>query len=424
MRRSHNSSMLRMLSLSFSFTCFLSSAAASHQHSGMNMIQRDAAVCSSGGLTACPNAIPFCCQTGTTCLALSSDKSSVLCCPPEAPDNCQVLQPVQCDLQSQNQTANPRGLLLTTSFDSALPTCGSGCCPLGYNCVNGKCQQSSAVAALQASITSSSSTTATSTATGTPTTTALPSVTAEAKSSGSSFPPGAVIVGLISGLLAGALITFGAFYLVRRRRQKQLEAAKLAESPDFSSQGPTVISDPFSATPFGSTHRTDFSGHQTSSHYTTAPVTPGSETGKRRSLFATPLKFGLPLNPKANVPPRPQRSDENMAELDGQTGTQLKPPPAHLRTKDDDPISGHHRPHSDDSYITTGSQDSEQRGSSEMISVKLMPEPLVPRQTDTKRKQYESTNTTWSEIMDKAGMRGRGDQFGKDGYPGRYSFKK
>lgn len=401
MRRSQIQSMLRLLSLNLSLLRILTSVTALHQDSAMDLFTRVAPVC-HGNFTACPSSIPFCCHTGTSCIPLASDESSVLCCPSDAPNNCQELVPVQCDIQLQNQTANPNALLLTTNFDSTLPTCASGCCPLAYTCVNGKCHQSSTVAALAASITSSS-TTASTMSTGNPTTTAVPSITAEIQSSGSSFPPGAVIVGLISGLLAGALITFGVIYLFRRRRQKQLEAAKLKDSPDFSTQAPTVISDPFSATPFGSIDRTDFAGCQLSSHHTTAPVTPGSEGSKRRSgpAFATPLKFGLPVNPKATAPQRPQRSDGNVAELDGHEASQLKPPPAHMRTKDDDPMPGHGRPNSDDSYITTASQDSGQRASTETISVRLMPEPLVAGQNGTKKKQYESTNTTFSQMMEK-----------------------
>lgn len=79
----------------------------------------------------------FSCPTKSNCTPTTPENSSVICCPDGS--DCRVIQPLVCDIDQQDVSKFPDNLVHTTNLTATLPTCGSGCCPLGYNCQNNIC---------------------------------------------------------------------------------------------------------------------------------------------------------------------------------------------------------------------------------------------------------------------------------------------
>ena len=51
-----------------------------------------------------------------------------------------MIQAITCDITKQNATLYPEDQVHTIDLSATLPTCGSECCPLGYDCaVDGNC---------------------------------------------------------------------------------------------------------------------------------------------------------------------------------------------------------------------------------------------------------------------------------------------
>lgn len=303
--------------------------------------------------------------------------------------------------------------LHTTKFDTKLSACGDGCCPLQYSCVRGHCERdnSQAISSVSHSPTTVSSTVSASVGSSTSSisnTSTDPSQTATAgpsmvhTPSSKSISPTAIIIGLLSGLIAGALITLLILWFLRRRRRARGESAR--KSAEIFPYGhsrtatfctvPTCVSDPIEAKTFGSADRTEFllrSGSANGLDITAlpGPYTPNSQT---HSSPAT-LRSGLPLTP---APPlRPQRGHgsfgaESVQQLQNGAGHQEIP----SRVRDDSPLGGIERQNSDASYITTGSKNSsERRPSTETIQV-LMPPPNMAG-----RGAVLSSATTWGQFL-------------------------
>ncbi|KIW01660.1 uncharacterized protein PV09_06844 [Verruconis gallopava] len=190
--------------------------------------------CSSlANLTSCGQGLPanFCCPSETTCIPIYNTgvQAVGLCCPNG--NDCSIIKTITCDTSLQDPILYPASPLHTTNTSQALPTCGSECCPLGYECINSECYIKSSsrqpsASSMTGSSTSSiltSSTSATSTSAATPSVapaTISPS-TIEPKQTGNISKVGLVLVGLFPGLLAGAAIALGILFYLRRRRNRQ-----------------------------------------------------------------------------------------------------------------------------------------------------------------------------------------------------------
>ncbi|KIW72257.1 hypothetical protein, variant [Phialophora macrospora] len=212
----------------------------------------------------------FTCPTGSNCVSLDTS-SSALCCPESS--SCDNIQTISCNVASQNATSNPTAGIFTTRLDDNLPTCGTRCCPFGYNCVtdgagNSVCaiiKSTSIVGKTDASSgnTSSSPTTTTSSATKTATSTtsttsststssAVSASAAQAKPQCNKFPIGVFFAGLFPGMFVGAFLMLG-WVICSGRHRKPSSRSSTGSSISYK---PT-ISDPIPMAGGGGL-RTDF----------------------------------------------------------------------------------------------------------------------------------------------------------------------
>lgn len=261
--------------------------------------------CSGTGLPA-----DFCCPSTATCITLFKN-TTVLCCPNGS--ICTTIAPITCDIQQQNSTAHPEGLLKTTVLNSTLVRCGSACCPLGYSCTPGnQCSMDANQQYVQSSSSSSSVPTATSSSSPT-TTAALPVSNSTISSipitqpSCVAFPATAIIAGFFPGLILGAIIATVAFCIIGARRGKHQRLG----SHHFG-RGSPHVSDPIYQE--GSGMRTDFLRKPTPN--SSAPSTPTNQpTIQRvRSLFRkSAAANGLPMTPSPR-PPMPAVRREPSSE--------------------------------------------------------------------------------------------------------------
>ena len=239
--------------------------------------------------TQCGSGFPsaFCCPSSSTCFGVSGN-ASVVCCP-KGNANCELINPLSCDIQFYNATAHPESPMHASNLNVQLATCGTNtCCPPGYICnTNGLCTLNTPTAtASKASSTATATaarlTTATSAAAHAPTSAATdassvtPSGPSVAAAECEAFPTNAILVGFFSGLVAGSLITFLFVICLGRRSRKK------------AGNTPLKVSEPIYHET--SADRTDFlrhapkSGHSSGTNIdSTAPSTPLSRV---RSLFS------------------------------------------------------------------------------------------------------------------------------------------
>ncbi|KAK7923920.1 hypothetical protein PG985_005974 [Apiospora marii] len=203
-----------------------------------NPIFERADTCGSGNLAKCTQAgLPgnFCCDKQSTCIALAG-QTTVLCCP-SGPDGCNVIAPIVCDLKLQDPASNPNAQVKTTVLNGKLPSCGSNCCPFGYscgddgNCIMDKDQSKkpqgakpapTSIGAPKSPVPSPTSKPPASATSGTsPSTiaTAAPASGTKPEAPGT-FPTGAVIGGVIGGILGLSAIIVGFLFYRRRQQQK------------------------------------------------------------------------------------------------------------------------------------------------------------------------------------------------------------
>ena len=165
-----------------------------------------------------------CTSQDAKCISID-DGSSAICCTDD--QDCKSIRTIACDIQKQNVTAFPDSAIFTTSLSKTLSTCGSDCCPFGYDCITqadgdsfcsmlisqsslsgSKAQSSSSSTSTSASATSTSKSTATSTsaaATGTTLSSSIDSTNSQRKAE-NPFPPGVFLAGLFPGMVVGALL--------------------------------------------------------------------------------------------------------------------------------------------------------------------------------------------------------------------------
>ena len=90
------------------------------------------------GLSACGQDLPdnFCCSSNDVCLRLNNTgaQAAALCCPKDK--SCDQINVITCETSFQDPNQFPDLPLHSSDTSIALPTCGRGCCPLGYECAD------------------------------------------------------------------------------------------------------------------------------------------------------------------------------------------------------------------------------------------------------------------------------------------------
>ncbi|EFQ99995.1 hypothetical protein MGYG_03003 [Nannizzia gypsea CBS 118893] len=271
-------------------------------------------ICAKAGFKQCGNPnVPknFCCSENSDCLVIDN-ASTVICCPKGA--DCKTIRPITCDVQLQNVAVDPGSSIKTTKLTGDLPKCGSMCCPHGYACQDQSCvlvntssePVRSPEPAPSASI-SISPTTAPS-FTSKPTSTADPATSPTAEQC-SKFPPGAIAVGFVPGIVCGIIISVIFTCLRRKSAEKPQSLHPDAGHYRQKSVDGTVISisDPMPSSAQDS-FRTDFLRQQASYHGSNKFDNRRSRiqrtSDRVKSLFAP--KFSVITDPPpSEVPPMP-----------------------------------------------------------------------------------------------------------------------
>lgn len=313
---------------------------------------RDTSTCAGdSSLSSCGPSFPssFCCPASTTCIPINgTSEASVVCCP-EGKD-CGFLQPITCDITFQNATLHPASPLHSLNLTATLPTCGRGCCPLGYQCRNGGCMASvvssstsltsqaptTTAVANTASSAAASATTATST-----TPVALPNESATSSPSAAanpstSFSGKAFAAGFIPGILIGAIACSLLIYFCVRKRS----ARSKHNTMDFGPIGPP-ISEPIVHPSFS--NRTDFhhSPPRTmargSSTYEVSVSGPWSPTKSLRTPASARIKSLFHRSP---TPTKESFSVSSRQDLDTTPTPRLTQLPVSLRRGSIMPIRG------------------------------------------------------------------------------------
>lgn len=209
--------------------------------------------CTVPGYTQCPQAgLPnnFCCPADTVCLSLGAS-FTILCCP--AGSDCSNQSPISCDIEQQNATAHPESLIKTTDLSSDMFTCGSGCCPFGFNCsTNGNCsmfaEQKSIIDAELATLstatpsstsavssaTTSNTVSITSSSTSTPSNTgtaSIPTATATDDHHSISVSTGALVGGIVAIVVVIAVLAIVLFWLFSKKRKSKKIPKLEAQTP-------------------------------------------------------------------------------------------------------------------------------------------------------------------------------------------------
>ncbi|KAF2280868.1 uncharacterized protein EI97DRAFT_366980 [Westerdykella ornata] len=404
-----------------------------------SLFQRQDAVCGGlPGLSQCGGGLPseFCCPKDSTCKRLNSaDAISVICCPPGS--DCELIQSIPCDIGLFDAKLHPDNQMhLANTTEIQLPKCGEKCCPFGYSCNGNACKANPSSAPSQSPSASPStppSTIRTPTSTPTPSQTPSASQTTDPATivqTQRGFDGRSFVAGFFPGIVIGALTTLAVIWLIKKRREVQ---EKNRYSGDFGHVSRT-ISDPIYDPNYAA--RTDFirrgSGSaQPSPNSTTGFVrkettqSGGGMTPKIRSLWERTPKLGfsgfggpLPAHPAPAVrvgmhdgrdpyktPTRtPKRSDSisrtrisAIAAKNRGTTTQQRP-----------------------DTLTRGT-------STETIDVLMrtpsfLAPPKAPGMSENKnRLTQDSTNTTFTKLMERAGIeeRTRNDVRKWAGSPGR-----
>ncbi|KAL2216708.1 hypothetical protein M432DRAFT_622140 [Thermoascus aurantiacus ATCC 26904] len=296
------------------------------------LLRRDTDSCPNSFVRCGDSKLPsdFCCPSSSTCISLD-DSSSAICCPNGA--DCSFIEPIACNVQLQNVTANPESTVKTTRLDDHLPICGVACCPYGYTCQgNNTCalnKETSSMATSSVSssstLTSAPSTSATKSptkayATASATTTSdspLPSSFATSlpgfnTSSATlapqclSFPVKAVVAGFFPGMICGVLAALITMICLKRRRKSRLStSSKISHLTQPSSGGTLLgISRPIPSEEYS--FRTDFlrrNRDSDSSRYTKSTL---RRTGTRmKSIFGASLRSNRSVLEKSPPPPPP-----------------------------------------------------------------------------------------------------------------------
>lgn len=311
----------------------------------------------------------FTCPASSTCLPLNTTASAqaVLCCP--TGQTCNVIAPISCDRSKQNATSSPSSQLHADPT-MELQTCGSDCCPMGYECQKGQCYAmhsealtsstaptspttsgpSATHASSQATTIDTSSSSLTSAIEVSTSTAAIDSAVSSQDGgpmsvsngdsgtspdfSGSSFAAG-FVPGIFLGAFLCAALLFFLFHKKQRARRTYIDSEK-ADDAQLSrdtltdlgtlSRRPTMhgrsISEPVTDLEAGNGHRTDFlrstpphaqppysgpAGQRGYSVEATGPITPSRTPKAVKALFSrSPFLNQTPSTPPLTQPPLPQ----------------------------------------------------------------------------------------------------------------------
>ena len=392
-----------------SITCLLVSFVTTTQAS--TLFPRQAPTCGGNNdLQQCGSGFPssFCCPKESKCMSLSSGSvQSVICCPPGS--DCAFIQTITCDVNQLNATLHPDNQMhLSETNGIDLPKCGNGCCPLGYTCNGGMCSKESA--------TPSQSSTSTAGPTPSATNPALASQTsgcaAPASSTQQGFDGRSFAAGLFPGIVIGALATLGLIWIIRKRRETQSKERYSGDFGHVARQISDPIYDPAHAA------RTDFmrrgsQSAQASPNSTdriiqgmrsAPPPAPSGLTPRIKSMWdRTPkLNFGFTTGLPASPAPPPPAVRAGNNTIDPYTTPRQKPKRIHSARR-----SGANRP-----------VQPPRSGSTETIDV-LMPapnflEPPKPMGMRENRFTSDSSNTTFTKLMERAGFDESGQQEVRD----------
>ncbi|KAI9772404.1 MAG: hypothetical protein M1839_002483 [Geoglossum umbratile] len=260
----------------------------------------------------------FCCPADTSCMSLNN-ATSLVCCP--TGQNCQVIGPISCDTSSQDATKFPESLVKNTDAKTPLASCGTACCPRGFECQGNWCvakneDKSVSTPSSTGQVSSTSVNTATSTATPaiivpntatrkgndlSPTAPAALGSPISSTSKSSSFPAKAVVAGFFPGMIAGALLLFLVVFLLKRRRERDGR-----HSGSFGRISATV-SDPIYVKP-QDTYRTDFLRRSSS---TNSKPAMSNNNGNGLSGFGPEVNsFLLPGERRPNKSDSPRRAQD------------------------------------------------------------------------------------------------------------------
>jgi hypothetical protein len=372
-----------------------------------DLFQR-ASTCADTTANACTGSgLPsnFCCSSGSHCIVLASN-TTLLCCPNT--QNCKAVSTIECNLQAQNITANPTGPLHTTNLDGTLPKCGSSCCPYGYSCSNGTSCVLSSTTSTTSSISTISSATATSRSSSTSATifsittsisagsvTAVPSSkttspTLSQSTTSNAFPARAILAGFFPGLAAGLLIALAIFCLLGARRRKRSRKE---------------VSQPIPDPRYPVTTRTDFLRRPGASNSSSPEPDRMGTVQRVKSLFgkssATVASQG---SAQPIAPPMPTQPDTpTPAPLSLPSSSTHRAAPAPPGNRHPAYISGLGRGRGRVQTSRDGSPQPRRltrEPSSEEINVGF----LGPPRMGVAAGGRDSTNTTCSEMMQRAGV--------------------
>ena len=383
---------LSSISLFFLFTSSIAQASS--------LIPRQASTC--GGidtLKQCGSGFPssFCCPKDTTCMSLNSGSiQSVICCP--AGSDCAYIKTITCDVNQLNATLHPDNQMhLSDTNNVQLPKCDDKCCPLGYSCKGGMCSKDSSSPTSPAGSTPASTNPALASQ---PSDSAVPAPVQTSRG----FDGRSFAAGFFPGIVIGALGTIGLIWAINRRRDSKAKERYSGDFGHVSRQISDPIYDPALAA------RTDFirrgsQSAQASPVSTEKTVggmkTPnnnggGGLTPRIKSMWErTPkLNFGFASGLPASPAPPPPAIRAGNNDVDPYT----TPPPKH----------GQRRKHSKHSHRHSKRGQTTHNSSQETIDV-LMPapsflEPPKPIGMRDKRLTTDSSNTTFTKLMERAGF--------------------
>ncbi|KAL9071699.1 MAG: hypothetical protein Q9157_005375 [Trypethelium eluteriae] len=339
-----------------------------------------------------------------------NNNTAAICCPQG--QDCNVIQPINCDTSLQNATLNPSSSLHSTDLSSQLPSCGSNlCCPLGYTCQDNGCwmDKDNANATNQTSTSAPPSPVASYTAS-----VAHPSGTSPAGDTSSSpapssssgiTPGGAAAVAFFPALLVGAALAFLGLWLYNKRRERAAGKPKEIRHSDSLSHTTRNVSDPIYDPRYG--NRTDFlASGRSVSDYTAEmsganPYAVGSPPRGQPGSGGGRSGFSFEPSPPARTPGtstsdrvrsifgRSPRGSSALSPPSGGPGTRGPPPP-----------------------IMT-----QRHNSGETIDVLMPPQPSYGNEGGgfglTPPAGNSARNTTFSSMMEQAGFK-RSDLTGRD----------